>query len=222
VLEPRLLEAVGTKLRVTKWHFGLINAVELTVDDGPVTELEVLSRRPEGLGLTRLVLDALTWDGGDDLSALWSSLRHSPRFPLLRELVVQVGMNLGNPWIDGPPRIGAVSPLYSAYPKLEVLELHGVEHALGDVVLPELRRFAASGLRPECIPSLVNARWPKLEVLELAFRPAPAESEPVFAALLDAPMSDVLRRVSIKSPWPEFFRAALPRSPLGRGREIEV
>jgi len=220
VLEPRLREAVGARLRVTKWHFGLVSEVVLNVGDEPVTELESLARRPEGLGLSRLEFDALLDEG--DLSELWRSLLDTPRFPLLRQLGVHVFRDTGRPWVDQPPRIGSVSPLYSAYPKLEVLELHGIEHALGDVVLPELRRFAASGLRPECIPSLVHARWPKLEELELQFVPAPAESEPVFAALLDAPMSDVLKRVKVKSPWPEFFRAALPRSPLGRGREIEV
>jgi hypothetical protein len=35
-------------------------------------------------------------------------------------------------------------------------------------------------------------------------------------------MSPFLKRVKVKSPWPDYFRAALPRTPLGRGRIVEV
>jgi hypothetical protein len=181
VLEPRLQHALGSKLRVTKWHLGLISEVELEVNDAEVTELATLAERPEAIGLTSVVLDALAWDGGGDLTPLWASLLRTPRFPSLRELRVRVGADFGNPHIDGPITIGKVAPLYAAYPGLHVLELHGMEHTLGDIVLPELRRFSASELRPECIASLVNASWPKLEELELEFGPAPAESERVRA-----------------------------------------
>ncbi len=222
VLEPRLRETVGAKLSARRWELGLLSEVALSIDDAPVTELQSLAVRPEGLGVRRIVIDALAWDGGGDLTPMWAALAAGPRFPRLEAIEVQVGLDAGHPWIDGPISIGLVEPLYAAYPALQELELHGVEHHLGQVVLPELRRFAASRLRPETITSLVNAHWPRLEVLELEFGPAPAEPEPVFAALLSTPMSAALQRVRVKSPWPEFFRAALPRSPLGRGRVTEV
>jgi len=64
---------------------------------------------------------------------------------------------------------------------------------------------------------------PKLEDLELEFGPAVEEEvQPVFGPLLAAPMSAGLKRVQFKSPWPDYFRAALPHHPLGRGRLVEV
>lgn len=222
VLEPRLREVAGPKLRVTRWELGLIHELTLEVDAAPITALAAIASRAESQGLTRLELDGQAWNGGGDLTSFWASLPHTARFPRLEELSVRVGPTLDDPRVEGPIAIGDVEPLYAAYPSLRVLELHGVAHHLGQVVLPELRRFAASELRPECIPSLVGAYWPCLETLELEFGPAPAESEPVFAALLSAPMSAALTRVKVKSPWPEFFRAALPRSPLGKGRVIET
>ncbi len=205
VMEPRLRAALGPKLAVTRWSCGLVDAVEVSVDAEPVVELRELAARTEGQGLTRVVLTA---QGHGDLSPFWSSLADAPRFPRLEAVVVNSDEYM----------LGALQPLYAAYPGLKVLELHGVEHHLGTMQLPALTRFAASLLRPETITSLVSAHWPRLEELELEFGPAPAEPEPVFAALLSAPMSPVLREVTVRSPWPEFFRAALPRSPLGRGR----
>lgn len=222
VLEPRLRDALGPNLRVRRWERGLAADVTLDVfDDLPVTELAVLAQRAEGLGVERLHFStAGRTDGGvgfEDLSVLWRSLETGPRFPHLTELLLDE--RTPSP---GPQRIGDLAPLYRAYPGLRVLELHGIDHHLGAIALPELRHFTASLLRPETIASLVHAHWPKLETLELHFGPAPAESEPVFAELLATRMSPTLQRVRIHSPWPEFFRAALPRSPLGRGRLIET
>ncbi|MFZ5439558.1 MAG: hypothetical protein ACOZQL_06100 [Myxococcota bacterium] len=217
VLEPRLRDAVGPSLRIKRWEMGLVSEVELQVDRPPDLALASLARRAEGVGLRRLQVETTGWDAATDLSPLWGALAKGPRFPRLLELGVQVA-DSANPSI----RIGEVEPLYRAYPGLRVLELHGVDHHLGRIELPELRRFSASLLRPETIPSLAQARWPRLEALELEFGPAPAESEPVFADLLATSMSPALRRVRVKSPWPEFFRAALPRSPLGAGRLVEV
>ena len=222
VLEPALREALGSSLTACRWEFGFLADVEFQVDDTPFEALKVLVQRPEAQLLRRVVLKALRWDGGGELTPFWASLAEMPRFPRLEALVVDVGLDLGNPHIDGPIVIGAVEPLYRAYPKLRVLELHGIEHVLGKVELPELTHFSASRLSLEAIAPLVNASWPKLEELELEFGPAGGEAEPLFGPLLAAPMSGCLKRVKVKSPWPDFFRAALPRTPLGKGRIVEV
>lgn len=222
VLEPALREALGGTLTACRWERGFLAAVEFEVDDAPFEALSALVQRPEARLLRRIVLHALRWDGGGDLSPLWQRFAHGPRFPRLEALVVEVGLDLGNPHIDGPIVIGAVEPLYAAYPRLRVLELHGIEHALGTIALPELTHFSASRLSLDAIAPLVSARWPKLEELELEFGPAGGEAEPLFGPLLAAPMSQCLKRVRVKSPWPDFFRAALPRTPLGRGRIVEV
>lgn len=224
VLEPALREAVGGSLTGCRWEHGFLAAVEFDVDDTPFKGLEVLVARPEARLLRRVVLKkALRWDGAGDLTPVWERLNQGPRFPRLEAVVVEVGLDLGNPHIDGPIVIGAVEPLYRAYPRLRVLELHGIEHALGKIELPELTHFSASRLSLSAIAPLVSARWPRLEELELEFGPAGAEEvEPLFGPLLAAPMSSRLKRVKVKSPWPDYFRAALPRSPLGRGRIVEV
>lgn len=222
VLEPALRGALAAKLTSCRWENGFLAEVAFEVDDAPFTALRTLVERPEARLLRRIVLNALRFDGGGDLTPLWASLGEGPRFPRLEALVVEVGLDLGNPHIDGPSVIGAVEPLYRAYPGLRVLELHGIEHNLGKIDLPELTHFSASRLSLDAIAPLVSASWPKLEELELEFGPAGGEAEPLFGPLLAAPMSTSLKRVKVKSPWPDFFRAALPRTPLGRGRIVEV
>lgn len=222
LIGDRLKAALGERLQSFTFEHGLLEQVVIDAGDGPLTEVERLSRRPEALGLRTLVLHALCWDADPGLSAFFASLSSHPALPNLSAVLVQRGLDLGHPSIDGPATIGFVEPLYRAYPKLEALALHGVGLELGRIELPELTSFSASNLQPSAIPSLVEARWPKLRELTLVFDATPAEAEPVFGPLLDAPMSPVLERVVIQSPWPEFFRAALPRSPLGRGRHIEV
>jgi hypothetical protein len=222
VFEPALKAALGPSFTSCRWEHGFLAAVEFEVDNHPFEALRVLVERPEARLLRRVVLNALSWDGGGDLTPLWESLGRGPRFPRLEALEVEVGLDLGNPHIDGPIVIGEVEPLYRAYPRLRVLELHGVGHVLGQLELPELTHFSASRLSLEAIAPLVAANWPKLEELELEFGPAGGEAEPLFGPLLAAPMSKRLKRVKVKSPWPDFFRAALPRTPLGRGRIVEV
>lgn len=222
ILEPALKEALGASLTSCRWEHGFLAAVEFDVDDTPFVALRTLVERPEAQLLRRIVLNALRWNGAGELTPLWASLLQGPRFPRLEGLVVNVGLDLGHPYIDGPIVIGAVEPLYAAYPQLHVLELHGIEHVLGNIDLPELTHFSASRLSLDAIAPLVSARWPKLEELELEFGPAGGEAEPLFGPLLAASMSACLKRVKVKSPWPDFFRAALPRTPLGRGRLVEV
>ena len=223
VLEPALKEALGPSLTACRWEHGFLAAVEFDVDDAPFVALRTLVERPEAQLLRRVVLKALRWDVLGDLTPFWASLLEGPRFPRLEALVVEVGLDLGNPHIDGPIVIGSVAPLYRAYPRLRVLELHGIGHVLGRIELPELTHFSASTLSLDAIAPLVSARWPKLEELELEFGQGGAEeAEPLFGPLLAAPMSACLKRVKVKSPWPDFFRAALPRTKLGRGRLVEV
>ena len=222
ILEPALRAALGPSLTSCRWEQGFLAAVEFEVDNHLFEALRVLVGRPEAQLLRRVVLNALSRDGGGDLTPHWQSLNDGPQFPRLEALEVEVGLDLGHPHIDGPIIIGEVEPLYRAYPRLRVLELHGLGHVLGKIVLPELTHFSASRLSLEAIAPLVSAHWPKLEELELEFGPAGGEAEPLFGPLLAAPMSTKLKRVKVKSPWPDFFRAALPRTPLGRGRIVEV
>lgn len=213
VLEPRLRAALGSGLTTCSWEQGFLAAVELRLDDTTPAVLATLAGRADAQLLHTLTVRAPT---AFELNPVWKALGHGPRLPSLRALAVE---STG----EGLAAIGDTAPLYRAYPGLQRLALHGLGHELGAIELPELRSFSASRLSIDGIAPLVAARWPKLEELEVEFGPAGAEeAEPLFGPLLAAPMSSVLRRVQVRSPWPDFFRAALPRTPLGRGREVEV
>lgn len=196
------------------WRLGFIDSVRLDLRPDQLA-LGVLATRPE----TRLLRELyLSLDGHPEreLSEWWASF---PTLPRLERL----DFAPREPYLQLPPYIGVVAPLSRALPSLRSLSLRGTAHQLEGVVLPQLTHFAASRLSASAIPALVNAQWPQLESLELEFGPAqPEEVEPLFGPLLDAPMSAVLKRVQVKSPWPEFFSAALPRSTLGRGRDVSV
>ncbi len=203
----------GAKVEAS-WRQGFVDSLRLDLRPDQLA-LGVLAARPETRLLRQLVVSL---DGHPEgaLSDWWAS------FPLLARLE-RFEFAPREPYLELPPYIGLVAPLGRALPKLESLSLRGTAHQLDGLVLPELTHFAASRLSASAIPALVNAQWPKLEALELEFGPAqPEEVEPLFGPLLDAPMSAVLKRVQVKSPWPEFFSAALPRSTLGRGRDVSV
>ncbi|MFT3713380.1 MAG: hypothetical protein QM817_37465 [Archangium sp.] len=202
------------------WRSGLLSWLHMEDSERLATQLQRLSEWQLGRYLRSFSILA---------SVERSSYRQfvaqidRTRFPEMREFSVEIGQTmLGRPRQDIELDIGNVQPLYAQWPQLEVLELHGNAHQLGEIRLPNLRRFAASYLQPTSIPSLVSAHWPKLEELDLVFAHTPAEADPVFGALLEAQMSPALQTVRIRSPWPEFFRAALPRSRLGRGRTVQV
>lgn len=225
LLEPALRELLrpGAEGLTCHWENGFLHTVEFDVGDGPLDTWDKLAARREAQLLRRVVMRALHWmDGPDSLDSLWRSLLHTPRFRHLEEIELERGLDLGNMYIVGPLSIGRLEPLYEAYPGLKALKVHGVGHDFGRIVLPELRRFSAGVLTLGAVPSLVSAHWPKLQELELEFGPAGGEAEPIFGPLLQARMSESLERVRVTSPWPDFFRAALPRSPLGRGRVVEV
>lgn len=223
VFEPAVRGAVGGRIvQATTWRDGFLHELRLHSEGAPFEGLRELARRPEAALLERIAFDGLQWEGQGSLAALWSALAGGPRFPRLRALEVEEGVDAGNPYIEGPAVIGDVQPLCAAYPGLEVLTLNGVGHHFGQLDLPSLKRFSAATLDVRDVNALATARWPQLEELELQFGDAHGEAEPLFGPLLAARMSPHLRRVRVKSPWPEFFGAALPRAPLGRGRVVEV
>lgn len=209
----RLGEALGATVH-GEFVRGFIDTLEVSVQPG--TQLAPLTQLPTTKLLRQVVLRSGVWHQLGELTPFWARF---PVLPTLEALTVSREVAAG----DLPPELGRVAPLGDALPSLRALDLHGVGHRLEDLVCLELRSFTASLLSASTIPALVAAQWPRLESLELEFGPAqPEEAEPLFGPLLDAPMSAVLKRVCVRSPWPEFFSAALPRSVLGRGREVSV
>jgi uncharacterized protein (TIGR02996 family) len=84
----------------------------------------------------------------------------------LRELAFDV-MQYQTSWTD----LGDVSKLYPYLERLEELRVHVGKMKLGDIVLPNLRRFEVKtgGLSKANLKSVIGAKWPKLESLVLYF-----------------------------------------------------
>lgn len=219
VMLGRLRKELPGVVHEAKWERGFLSSLHLHFgEEPPLAALRELSRWMPARSLHSLSLMGIT---GVDLSAFFVETRRI-QFPALRKFAVVEIESIGRPRQDEWLTVGNVEPMYAAWSELESLQLSGVGHELGKIVMPKLKTFLAGELQPSAIPSLVAAQWPELEELDLSFDLTPAEAEPVFGALLEAKMSQCLKRVRIHSPWPEFFKAALPRSPLGKGRVVEV
>ncbi|MBL8909609.1 MAG: hypothetical protein JNM17_02790 [Archangium sp.] len=219
VMRARLRKALPGIVGDSKWERGFLSSLRLHFDEEP--PLDALREFTRWLPARTLHTLTVTGITGVDLTALFADTRRI-RFPALKKFSVLEIESIGRPRQDEWLTLGNVEPLYAAWSELESLQLSGVGHELGKIVMPKLKTFIAGELQPSAIPSLVAAQWPELEELNLSFDLTPAEAEPVFGALLEAKMSQTLKRVRIHSPWPEFFKAALPRSPLGKGRTVEV
>jgi len=68
-------------------------------------------------------------------------------------------------WID----LGDLSKLWPKLPNLRTLTLRGGSMSLGKIDLPELRELTiiSGGLDKKSVAAIANAKWPKLEKLEL-------------------------------------------------------
>lgn len=219
VMRGRLHKQLPGVVSDAKWERGFLSSLTLHFsEEPPLDALKEFTRWMPARSLHSLNVMGLT---GLDLTRFFAA---TPKLslPALRRFSVLEIETIGRPRNDEWLTVGNVEPMYAAWRELEELQLCGVGHVLGAISLPKLKSFCAGELQPSAIPSLVAAHWPELEELDLSFEPTPAEAEPVFGALLEAKMSEQLQRVRIHSPWPEFFKAALPRSPLGKGRQVEV
>lgn len=222
VLGRRLDAALGPALKKYQWENGFLAGIEFDVSDEPFDELGTLVKLPEAKWLQRLIFHGLQFGGAGDMTSTWVQLASVDRLQHLKSVTVDEGLDLGNPYIDGPIDIGDISPLLAAYPNLEVLDLYGGATRFDRLDLPRLESFSAWSLDPALVPVLAAANWPELRSLSLHFAGGMHTPGSLFPPLLNARMNDRLERISIASPWPAWFEETLPRSPLGRGRIISV
>jgi len=220
--EQRLAGVLATKLWLSyTWRLGFVDTITCNYHgDERFDVLPGLAAEPAARLLRRIQISAVQLDGDGDMAPILAELaRLAPRFPRLTELAVHEGANLGNPWIDGPIKINDVTPLYAAFPRLEVLELDGDQTQLGELDLPSVRRFMATGLRVDDTRRLVNARWPRLADLELAFGAQRIDNVAAsFGPLLHRDFGPGLVALSFALPpmAMRFVVDELPGSPLAR------
>jgi hypothetical protein len=209
-----------------RWRHGFVDAIEFDyAGDEPFAVLPVLAAEPAIRLVRRLAWAAVEIGGSGDMAPIFAELAGlAARFPRLVEIAVREAANFGNPYIDGavglPIDLHDVTPLYAAFPKLEVLELDGDDVELGDIALPSLRRFKATKLALEDIRRIVAAQLPKLEELELGFRYGRVDNiAAMFGPLLHRDFGPQLEALSIAPPTIEALRwvmAELPSCPLAR------
>lgn len=164
--------ALGRPRTTYRWRRGLVDAITFhhTGDERLELSLPALAERRETRLLRRIEVHTTEYDGEGDLGPWFASLaRFAPRFPRLTEIAIREDLHAGNPWVDGPIALHDVSPLYGAYPKLEVLELDGTSLELHDIALPNVRHFLATHLAADDARRIVAAELPRLVDLELAF-----------------------------------------------------
>jgi uncharacterized protein (TIGR02996 family) len=210
----------GTEL---EWRHGLLHRVTLDHTGGEEAldhTLRRLAADPCGCLVRRIEITASQFDGAGDLEPALAGLAAlAPRFPRLGELVIREGMNLGSPWIEGPIRIGDLTPLYAAYPRLEVLEIGGKECDFGAIDLPALRRLAIDDMTPLDLASVAAAPLPALADLELFFGRWRVDNiDAMFRKLLDREMPK-LAMLSIAAKIPQVMQylvRAIPAAAISK------
>ena len=208
-VEPHM-KAVLARDHVSEfeWRRGLLHCVTLHHHGGEEVLEETLRRLaadPCGWLVRRIEIHAVEFDGAGDLSPAIRELA-ALQFPRLAELAFREGANLGNPWIDGPIRVGDVTPLYAAYPRLEVFELGGKQYELGDLELPALKKLVLADMRPSDVATIARARLPALAELELYFGRWRVDGiDAVFRPLFDRSMP-MLARLAIAAGVPQVMQ----------------
>jgi hypothetical protein len=225
----KYLSSVLARDHVTEyaWQRGVLDTITFHHHGGEEhlpAALRKLATDPSGRLVRRVEIQAVQFDGAGDLESTIAELASlAPRFPRLAELALVEGMNLGNPWIDGPIRVGDVTPLYAAYPRLEVFELGGKDYALGDLDLPALKKLAMQELSPTDVATIARAELPVIEELDLFFGRWRVDGiDAVFRPLFDRVMP-TLATIAIASEIPtvmQYFVRALPQAALSRHARV--
>lgn len=223
------LEAVLARDHVTEleWRGGLLHRATFHHHGGEELLEQALRRLasdPCGRLVRRIEISAVEFDGAGDLEPALAELGAlAPRFPRLAELAISEGMNLGNPWIDGPIRVGELAPIYAGYPDLEILELAGKEYGLGALALPALRRLAIADASPADVACVAAAPLPALAELELHFGRWRVDGlDAVFRELLDRTLPAIVR-VAIAAEAAavmQYLVRALPGSALAKHARV--
>ncbi|MBA3503847.1 MAG: hypothetical protein M4D80_37365 [Myxococcota bacterium] len=204
-----------------EWKRGLLHRVTLDHQGGEEAldaTLRKLASDPCGRLVRRIEISAVQFDGAGDLQPALIELA-SLALTRLAELAIREGMNLGNPWIEGPIHIGDLTPIYHAYPQLQVLEIGGKECNFGTLDLPALRRLAIDDMTPVDLASVAAAPLPSLAELELFFGRWRVDNiDAVFRKLLDRAMPR-LATLSIAAEIPQVMQylvRAVPAAALSK------
>ncbi len=152
------------------WRVGHVDTMRVAAHlyRGADHPIRVFASLPAFLFLRTLTV-GLAFEEENHYASVVEALCAQP-FPLLQKLFLgdfeypdQSEMS----WTD----LCELAPLWAAYPQLRLLKLRGGAGSLGVIEAPELRSFCweTGGLDRKSLDAIVNARWPKLESLEIWF-----------------------------------------------------
>jgi ATP-dependent Clp endopeptidase proteolytic subunit ClpP len=166
-----------------EWRHGFLGGVGLRAlplsHDLPPVSLVRLTRDVLALPLARFVTGLRFSDNGGDGGANWDdtllAVAESVRGPFVREL------HFGDPASEARGRwcssFGDLSAMWPRLPALEALRIRATHGVLGRIELPSLRCFIreSNALSVGELDSILTARWPRLERLEIWFGPGASE-----------------------------------------------
>lgn len=155
------------------WHLGFIKSASIhpTYDDDVSMAEELLPGLlddPSARFLRELTLGCATFDGENDYTEVIEAIaEHAPK--TLSTLFI--GDFTSDESELSWSSLGDAQPLWDALPGLRDVTLRAGSMSLGKIELPECRAFAVEtgGLSRASMKSIANARWPKLETLEIWF-----------------------------------------------------
>jgi len=175
LLLGELADAVKTEDLSVQWHLGFIRSARLAQKDyDSGRDIAEAARQllalPSARFLRSLTIGMVNYDGENEYGELVSALTESGGSKTLQNLFIgdfEYPDETEISWTH----LSDISGLLKVLPNLRTLRLRGASLELGDIDLPELREFTVEtgGLPLSAVKSIANAKWPKLERLEIWF-----------------------------------------------------
>lgn len=204
------------RLPAFTWKHGFIHAARLAHNQHAVETwkgrlatdvLLPLLRHPSGQFLVELTLNENDDPSDDTLDDLFAVIARHP-LPTLRKL--RIGDDVSQiSWY----RIGNLKKIWPSLPNLTHLDIEAGQFELGEIDLPNLIHavFRTGGLSKTAARSIAQARWPRLEHLEVYF----GDSQYGCTATLDHALAILERRDLAKLRYlglknAEFQAALIP------------
>ncbi|QSQ17586.1 WGR domain-containing protein [Myxococcus landrumensis] len=160
---------------VVDWHLGFIRAARLGKADAESrldvpSAVRALLTHPSARFLRGLSIGLVDLEGNNTYDGVTRAIVDAGASQSLQRLFIG-DFNYPSQYEISWSYLKDVSPLYAVLPDLRSLRLRGTAVELADIHLPELREFImeSGGLPLGAVKSIANARWPKLERLDVWF-----------------------------------------------------
>lgn len=159
------------------WFLGFMKSLRIGLDYDTADEgvqmpdlIKAALNHPSGRFLQELTIGMASFDGENEYQSTIDLLVSLKKPQTLRKIFIgdfEYPDETEMSW----SHLGDVGKLWKTFPKLESVTLQSGSMTLGTIDLPECREFVVrtGGLDEGSITSIINAKWPKLEKLEVWF-----------------------------------------------------